>query len=256
MGADYPVATHTLTARFWLIAVLALLAASVMLRLGFWQWSRAGEKRQLQQVIEARAALPPLDNIALAGSAGATPARMHRRVSLRGRWLEQHTVYLENRQMDGKPGFYLLTPLQLDGMPGSVVLVQRGWLQRNFSDRTALPELPTDGGVVQVEGRIAPPPAKLYEFAAQPLGRIRQNLDLTAYARETGLPLADYSILQTGRSADGLRRDWAPIETGIDKHLGYAFQWFALGGLIVILFVWFQIVRRFFFPRKPAAPRG
>lgn len=256
MVADYPVATATPTARFWLIAALALLAAAVTMRLGFWQLSRAAEKQELQRVIDTRAMLPPLDNLALAGGVGATPGHMHRRVVLRGRWLEQHTVYLENRQMDGKPGFFVLTPLQLGGLPASVVLVQRGWLQRNFSDRTALPVLPPHDGEVQVEGRIAPPPAKLYEFAAQAGGKIRQNLDLAGFARETGLPLADFSVLQAGQSADGLRRDWAPIEIGVDKHLGYAFQWFALSGLIVVLFLWFQIVRRFFFPRKSATPRA
>lgn len=249
MEADYPVLANTLTARFWLIAVAALLGASVTMRLGFWQLSRAAEKQELQRVIEARAALPPLDNSVFTRTAQADADRVHRHVVLRGRWLAQHTVFLENRQMDGKPGFFVVTPLQLDGAPGSVVLVQRGWVQRNFSDRTAVPVLPMADGVTQLEGRIAPPPAKLYEFESQAQGNIRQNLDLTGFARETGLPLAHETVLQLGPPADGLRRDWAPIETGVDKHLGYAFQWFALSGLIVLLFVWFQIVRRFFFNR-------
>ena len=125
-------------------------------------------------------------------------------------------------------------------------MVQRGWIQRRFSDRTALPELQSADGAVQVEGRIATSPAKLYEFEPQAQGEIRQNLDLASYARETGLPLADYSVLQTGPPCDPLRRDWAPIQTGVAKHHGYAFQWFALSALIVALFIWFQIVRRFF----------
>ena len=29
---------------------------------------------------------------------------------------------------------------------------------------------------------------------------------------------------------------------GVDKHYGYAFQWFALCGLVVILYAWFQII--------------
>ena len=244
MTADYLVAKQSLTARFWLIAAAALIGASVTMKLGFWQLSRANEKLTLQKAIDDQAALPPLDNVALAG-ADRTADWTHRRLSLRGRWLDPHTVYLENRQMDGKPGFFILTPLQLDDDPRMVVLVQRGWQQRNFNDRTALPELPYAGGVVRVEGRIAPPPAKLYEFEPQAEGKIRQNLDVSGYARETGLPLASFSVLQTGPDGDGLSRDWAPIPTGVDKHHGYAFQWFALSGLISALFFWFQIVRRF-----------
>ena len=61
--------------------------------------------------------------------------------------------------------------------------------------------LPPVDGVVQLEGRIAPPPAKLYEFASQAGGKIRQNLDLAGFARETGLPLADYSVSINGGTA-------------------------------------------------------
>ena len=248
MTVDYPVAKKGLTARVWLIAAASLIGASVTMKLGFWQLSRANEKLTLQQAIDDQAALPPLDNTALA-AAGTATEWTHRRLNLRGRWLNAHTVYLENRQMDGKPGFFVFTPLQLDDAPRMVVMVQRGWQQRNFSDRMALPDLAQTRGVVRVQGRIAPPPAKLYEFAPQAGGRIRQNLDLTGYARETGLPLAPFSVLQTGPQGDGLSRDWAPIPTGVAKHHGYAFQFFALSGLIIILFVWFQIVRRFFSAR-------
>lgn len=248
MVADYPMARAALTARFWVIAAAALLGISVTMELGFWQLSRAAEKRALQQAIDQRAAQPPVDNAALAGATMASHG-MHRRVNLSGRWLGQYTVYLDNRQMDGKPGFFVLTPLQLDGVSRTVVMVQRGWVPRDFINRTALPELPQTGEVVLIEGRIAPPPSKLYEFESQARGNIRQNLDLAGFAQETDLPLADYSVLQTGPQGDGLRRDWAPIQTGVAKHHGYAFQWFALGALILVLFVWFQIVRRFFFTR-------
>ncbi|MCZ4315891.1 SURF1 family protein [Comamonadaceae bacterium G21597-S1] len=236
-------AKSALTTRFWVIAGAALVGAFITLQLGFWQLNRAAEKQALQADIDARAALPPLDTAALGGSEAA-PAWMHRRVNLRGRWLDRHTVFLENRQMDGKPGFYVVTPLQLDGA-ARVVLVQRGWVQRHFNDRTALPDLPPAVGTVQVDGRIAPPPAKLYAFESREQGKIRQNLDLAGFAQETGLPLAAFSVLQTGPQGDGLLRDWAAIQTGVAKHHGYAFQWFALSGLITVLFIWFQIVRRF-----------
>lgn len=250
MGADYPVVNNSLTVRFWLVAAMALLAASVTLRLGYWQLSRASEKQALQQAIDERAKQAPLDNASLVAGAELPAAeRLYRPVSLRGRWLDRYTVYLDNRQMDGKQGFFVLTPLQLDGASETVVMVQRGWVQRNFSDRTALPALPRVDGMVRVDGRIAPPPAKLYEFESEARGNIRQNLDLAGFALERGLPLAPYAVLQTGPDGDGLARDWTPINTGVDKHHGYAFQWFALSGLVVFLFVWFQIVRRFFLTR-------
>jgi surfeit locus 1 family protein len=53
------------------------------------------------------------------------------------------------------------------------------------------------------------------------------------------------SVFQTGPPAPLLQRDWPKANTGVEKHYGYAFQWFGLAALIAILYVWFQIVRRF-----------
>ncbi len=230
------------SARFWLLTVAALAGVVFTASLGFWQLSRAGQKLALQHDMDTRAQMPPLDGTALVAS---TPAdtRMHRRVVLRGVWLARHTVFLENRQMGGKPGFFVVTPLRLENS-GAVVAVQRGWVQRNFTDRTQLPAVLTDTALVQLEGRIAPPPSKLYEFSGADTGVIRQNLEMQRYATEIGAALLPVSVLQTAGQADGMQRDWPPVATGVEKHHGYAFQWFALATLITVLYVWFQIVRR------------
>ncbi len=113
-----------------------------------------------------------------------------------------------------------------------------------------MPAIETPAGVVEIEGRIAPAPGKLYELGSPEMGRIRQNLDLGRFAAETGLPLLAVSVQQMGAGGDGLSRDWPLADTGVEKHYGYAFQWFALSALISILYVWFQIVRRFIYPRR------
>lgn len=229
--------------RFWLLTAASLLALSATLSLGAWQLSRAAQKLSLHAAIEQRMAQAPIDTGALT-AAPDPEALMHRRASLQGRWLPQHTVYLDNRQMRGLPGFFVLTPLQLEGSR-AVLLVQRGWVQRNFVDRASLPPVPTPAGPIVLQGRIAPPPSKLYEFQGAKGGAIRQNLDLAEFRAETGLALLPLSLLQTTGPADeGLLRDWPEPSLGTEKHYGYAFQWFGLSALIVILYVWFQIVRR------------
>ncbi len=229
--------------RFWVVTVAALLGVALTLALGRWQLGRADEKQALQARIDARAQLPVLDGRSLAGV--LDEELLHRRIEALGQWLPQYTVFLDNRQMNGRPGFYVLTPLRLDG--GAVVLVQRGWVPRNFEDRLRVPQIDTPAGVVKVQGRIAPAPSKLYEMGEAGSGAIRQNLDLAQFRTETGLALVAGSIQQTGapRQDDGLLRDWPQINTGVDKHYGYAFQWFGLCALITLLYVWFQIVRRY-----------
>lgn len=250
--------------RFVLISLAALIGIAVTLSLGRWQLQRAGYKQALFEAVQRQQRQPPWDNAQLAaGLAGpavqASPVPwLHRPVQLHGRWIGAQTLYLDNRQMQGQPGFFVLTPLRLAPPHGDVVIVvQRGWVPRNFQERTALPEVHTPEGLVTVEGRMQAAPSRLYEFGgragADPDGqksRIRQNVDITEWAAASGLPLRDASLLQTGEASEGLRRDWPEATAGVEKHHGYAFQWFGLAALITLLYVWFQIIRRFVRPSR------
>lgn len=237
------------SSRFWLLTFAALLAVGVTLSLGRWQLSRAAEKQSFQASVELRGHQPVLaGSPLLEGDTG--DVLIHRHIEVRGHWLADKTVFLDNRQMNAKPGFYVLTPLRLEGRD-EVVLVQRGWVARNFIDRAVLPPIESPAGVVTVTGRIAPPPAKLYELGETQGGAIRQNLDWAQFKAETKLPLLALSIQQQGAPSEGLLREWPQPASGIDKHYGYAFQWFGLSALITLLYVWFQLVRRFIAPKRP-----
>jgi surfeit locus 1 family protein len=227
--------------RFWVVTLAALALACLTFSLGQWQLRRADQKEALQAAILDRKGLPALDTWALAAIQNIA-SETHRQVVLEGTWQAEQTIFLDNRPMNGKSGFWVFTPLLLRGSKQSV-LVQRGWVQRDFNDRTRLPQIDTPARLVQVEGRLAPPPSRLYAFRppASETGRIRQNLDLDAFRSETGLALFEGSVLQTSGPRDGLLRDWALPNVGVDKHYGYAFQWFALCALTVVLYGWFQV---------------
>jgi surfeit locus 1 family protein len=220
-----------------LVAVAAVLAAALTARLGVWQLDRAAQKTRLQQALQRQQALPPLVAGDLARDAATAAAQHGRAIVLAGRWEPAWTVYLENRQMNGRPGFF-------------DVLVQRGWLPRDPADRVhiALPPLP--GGAVQVRGRIAPAPSRLFDFAGAASGPIRQNLELAAFSSESGLLLRPLSIVQEDGLtplSDGLLRQWPQPAADVSRNYGYAFQWFAMSALIIGLYAWFQLIR----PRWP-----
>ncbi|MES2412408.1 MAG: SURF1 family protein [Pseudomonadota bacterium] len=235
--------------RFWTVSIAAVLVAALTFSLGQWQLRRAAQKEALQTAISSQSGHALADAQALLAVRPLEDA-IHRPATLRGSWQGQYTVFLDNRPMSGKTGFVVVTPLALDGST-EVVLVQRGWVQRDFTDRNRLPDVPTPPGIVTVQGRIAPPPSKLYEFKGVEAGRIRQNIDLPAFAGETGLPLIAVSLLQTGASGEGLLRDWAAPNLGIEKHYGYAFQWFGLCALVVFLYLWFQVIQPLRRKRQP-----
>ena len=227
------------------VAVATVVGVAVTLNLGAWQLRRAAQKVALQTARESRADLPALAASDLARDPAGAEPQHYRGVVLRGRWLPEHNVFLENRQMRDRVGFFLVTPLRLAGR-NDTVLVQRGWVPRDLRDRSLLPALVTPPGEVEVVGHIAPPPARLYEFAGAEHGLIRQNIDLAGFARETGLTLAPLSVQQDDSPAtvgDGPLRYWPRPAADVQKHYGYAFQWFALGALMAGLYVWFQLIR-------------
>ncbi|MEN9887056.1 MAG: hypothetical protein RL758_1634 [Pseudomonadota bacterium] len=236
-----------MTKQRFVILLATIAAFAVTTSLGLWQMSRAAQKTEMARQLSARSALPPTG---LTGKEDAAQAELlaDRPVSLRGQWLADKTVYLDNRQMQGRPGFWVMTPLRLEGLNTSV-MVQRGWVARNFQDRSTLPTIETPAGKVELTGRMATRAAKLLELGSGQGGQIRQNLDLSAYAQEIREPLLPFVVLQTGPDSEGLQRQWPAADTGVDKHHGYAFQWFGLSTLWVILYVWFQII----VPRKKRA---
>ena len=237
--------------RFAMLTLAAVLTAGLTASLGMWQLSRASQKQALQAALGAQSAKAVLDGRGL--HAAAAPLQLvHQRARLAGHWAQDKTIFLDNRQMDARVGFWVLTPFVLEDA-GGVIVVQRGWVPRNFESRTRLPTVDTPVGRVEIEGRIAPPPAKLYELSGAPLGAIRQNLDLTQFQAESGLPLLPITLLQTGAASEGLLREWPSVNVGVDKHYGYAFQWFGLCALTVGLYLWFQIFRRFIYRSKDPA---
>jgi surfeit locus 1 family protein len=224
-----------------LIAIAALIGIAVTVSLGLWQWGRGEQRTALHEAVAARENAALVSQQQVLAAADGDAALLHRPVVLRGRWLGEHTVFLDNRQMNAVPGFYVVTPLRLDGSQ-SVILVQRGWVPRNFVKRELLPAVQTPAGPIEVRGRLAPPPAKLYAFDTEEKGTIRQNLDLARFRAETGLPLLALSVQQAGPASEGLLRQWPQAGSGAEKNYGYAFQWWAMAALIAILYVWFQLV--------------
>ena len=233
-----------------LIALAAVAWLLLTLSLGIWQMSRAAEKLAVQASIDQKNNLGQLSTAQLF-TAEPVETLLHRRVKLQGKWLTDATIFLENRQMNGRPGFFVVTPL-LSAESPKAVLVLRGWIPRNFQDREALAPVDTPTRVVEIAGRLVGPPSDLYDFGGVERGPIRQNLDVVRLTAELDVPLLALAVQQEGGTADGLQRSWSQPNVGVEKHHGYAFQWFGLSALIAVLYVWFQIVQPIRSRRRPA----
>ena len=190
------------------------------------------QKIALQAALDARAREPPLD---------AADARARRRARPRRSTIAasacaaagsaERTVYLDNRQMDGKVGFFVVTPLRARRR-GAAVLVQRGWVPRNFDDRTALP------AVADARRRrsrsTAASPRRRRGCSSSPAPRAGRSGKISTSRRSRARPGSTCcrcrccSTTRRGTPADGLLRHWPPPAADVQKHYGYAFQWFAI----------------------------
>jgi surfeit locus 1 family protein len=196
------IAGYSFRPRLWALA-LALAACAAGIALGNWQSRRADEKRALAAELEKK------------------------RVSLRGVFRPELTVLLDNKIRNRRVGYEVVTPLRLDD--ASYVLVNRGWLERGAKEPAA-PQ-----GPVRVEGVALARLPHALRLGEESKSRIRQNLDLADYARETGLALHPFVIEQHSDTGDGLLREWARPDSGAEKNEAYSFQWYSLAALAVVL---------------------
>lgn len=216
-------------------AIICFSLALLGITLGMWQLSRADGKRAIQQIQAQRKTLPAISRL----DASAQMAELEwRHARLRGEFIEKWTVYLDNRQQQGQPGVWVMTPFKLAGS-GQVLLVARGWLARNRQDRASIAAYATPAGVLELEGVLHSRPARLLQLGRDvPLrpGVLRQNLEIAELAQQSGLPLLPMMLEQSAPAAkdDQLGRDWPQAASGIEKHQGYAFQWFALAAIAVV----------------------
>lgn len=227
-----PISFHL---RPWLLLITVLLASSGF-ALGQWQTRRAQEKEVWADQIRQRAQLPAQ---VLTGATPAGQVATFSKLQLRGRFIADWPLYLDNRPLHGKAGMYVLMPFSIEGSRQHV-LVARGWQARDPQERTRLPKLPTPSGSVMLEGIARDQLDRVMQLGPAEVlrpGGMIQNLELEKLAKVSGLQFYPFIVEQTSEADDGLLRDWPLPSTGADKHRAYAFQWYALTVVAVLFFV-------------------
>jgi cytochrome oxidase assembly protein ShyY1 len=218
------------------IATVLLVALGIAL--GNWQQRRAAYKTGLQGQLVQRAAEAP---VVLGPAVTAAQEMEFRRVTVLGEFVGGWPLFLDNRPHAGVAGFYLVMPFKIAGSD-THVLVARGWLPRDPRQYGRVPAFQTPAGQVRIEGRVKASLGHIMQLGtAAPLkpGAIVQNVDVAQFAQASGLRLQPFFVEQVGARGAGeaLVRDWPAPALDIDKHRGYAFQWYALAAMAGLFFV-------------------
>ncbi|MCF8171774.1 MAG: SURF1 family protein [Candidatus Methylopumilus sp.] len=249
--------------RIVLALVLLAIVGGVCVLLGFWQLERAEQRQAIAADIQSgRQAAPVNLNASIAQK---SPFKNWTPALAQGRWRGEFSVLLDNRNLAGRPGLWLATPLEMED--GRAVLVLRGWLARPIGDQRA-PVVDTPRQLQNIQGELTLHVPRLFELwtsgSANPstlslsaqarsngapervdTGQLLrlQNLPLEKLSEQTGLNLLPVVLLQTSASNDGLIRAWPEPSVDADKNVGYAMQWFGFATICFIallVLIWRQ----------------
>ncbi|CAM5192689.1 hypothetical protein CDEF62S_02896 [Castellaniella defragrans] len=180
--------------------VLLIVLGAICIQAGRWQLRRAGEREALSAAMAAGRVAP---RMILGAEHRQGPDRKHP-AAASGHSLNQFTVLLDNRNLQGEPGFWVATPLALTALPHTALLVLRGWVARPVRP-AHLPDLQGADGTLTVQGTMLAHVPRIFDLGSitgtydtalpstwpAPDGRIPrvQNLALPDLQRATGLTL-------------------------------------------------------------------
>lgn len=224
------------------VAVLLLLP--ILISLGIWQLQRAEQKSAVKTEFAAGAETVFVDGSAVSPTLSELPT--YQRIELSGHYASDRQFLLDNMTDGGSAGYQVLTPFVPEGSD-TWVLVNRGWIPKKFGT-TLLPDVEVSESDRRVAGRITRLPRPGLELAGDPQAgpewpRVTQFPTIEELAEALGADLAQRMVLLEPSAADGFLRKWNPVEFGPERHLGYAFQWFALAATLLIIYVGLNLKR-------------
>ena len=227
-----------ITFRFrWIPFIATVLLVALGISLGQWQARRALEKEALEHKLSLRESAPA---IALGATVGSVDTLEYQHVRLKGEFVRDWPLYLDNRSYKGMAGFYVVMPFRIAGTD-SHVLVARGWTRRDMADRTKLPPLATPDGELELDGIAVLSLGKLFKLGKDEAdikpGDILQNVTPAGFSARSRLRTLPIYVQQRNALPDNLVRDWPRPAVDIDRHRGYMVTWYALALMAAIFYL-------------------
>ncbi|MCJ8341152.1 MAG: hypothetical protein MJK10_22035 [Pseudomonadales bacterium] len=221
-----------LTASKLIVLILVLGLVLLLITLGFWQLDRAKQKEILIEQWHQPAIQIKFPLVTDAGD-------YYQKIEISGKLDQQHIFLLDNRTRQGKVGYELLALLAVQ--QDSWILVNLGWLAAD-SDRSILPVIQLPAGELKISGWLKKV-NRAFQLQTDAWGanwpkRIQQ-VEMSKIAKVRGVKSIYKNILLAEKPlVKGLVTDWKPVNMSVEKHIGYAFQWFLMAIVLCALLFW------------------
>ncbi len=216
------------------IVLLTVALLPLLIGLGVWQLDRYHQKQTLE------------NNLLQRSHQSLTLAELHSRedprfysVSLSGRFINDRYFLLDNRVFQGRVGYHVLMPFLTT--TGETVLVDRGWIP-GLQDRSRLPTVLGIHGLTRISGQSWQPEGDAFLLAedvwSKDWPKVIQALDSEEMAKALEITLPPWLVILDGQQPGSLQRNFEPVNSQSERHLGYAVQWFAMALTLMVLAGW------------------
>ena len=226
----------------YLIPSILIVATIVFLTsLGFWQLDRANEKR----AIEASIQKANTGIVELITDENRLLEKEYYQVRLKGQYLSNKQFIYDNQIVDQVSGYYVLTPFKLENQP-SAIIINRGFIPWN-GDREKLADVSIKKTKSEIKVQISKP-IKRIELKSSEISNnfptLIQAVDLVKMSEIAGVNFSSMVGLLDASMDDGFVRKWEPYTGSIEKHIGYAVQWFLMAIVLGIIGIRIAIKQR------------
>jgi surfeit locus 1 family protein len=227
--------------RFFLPSILIIATLAFLVSLGFWQLDRADEKRG----IEASIKQANTGSVELIMEEVDLENKEYNEVRLQGKYLSDKQFIYDNQIVDQASGYYVLTPYLLNNQP-KAILINRGFIPWN-GHRDKLADIFIEQDAREIKVQISKP-IKRMELKSTDSGIefpvLIQSIDLEEMGEIASVDFSKVIGLLNDSSKDGFVRKWEPYTGSIEKHVGYAIQWFLMALVLAIIGIRIAIKHR------------
>ena len=227
--------------RFILPSILITATFAFLVSLGFWQLDRADEKRSIETSIK----LANTGSVELIKEEEGLQNKEYYEVRLQGKYLSDKQFIYDNQIVDQVSGYYVLTPYALEGQ-SKAILINRGFIPWN-GRRDKLADIVIGQETREIKVQISKP-IKRMELKPSEVGIqfpvLIQSIDLQVMADRAKVDFSSVIGLLDASASNGFIRKWEPYTGSIEKHIGYAVQWFLMALVLAIIGIRIAIKQR------------
>ena len=227
--------------RFFLPATLITATFAFLVSLGFWQLDRADEKRGIE------ASIKKVNNgkVELIVEESSLKNKEYFEVRLQGKYLSDKQFIYDNQIVNQISGYYVLTPYALEGQ-SKAILINRGFIPWN-GRRDKLADIGIGQDAREIKVQISKP-IKRMELKPSETGIqfpvLIQSIEIQDMADIARIDFSSVIGLLDPSTSDGFIRKWEPYTGSIEKHIGYAIQWFLMALVLAIIGIRIAIKQR------------